>query len=345
MRGGTFWLAVALAPAFVACSDALERSTPVGQEIVVLNAQSPSLTLVNAGDFTVTALGLLTPVPTAQTVAGNEQTVLVPSGTGDAVQVLTLGAAGRSTPLAAGSGATGVAFQNDTLAWVANPGLATVTQINVITGDTLRSLAVGPRPVAVAVVGGKVFTVNSNADGATVLGPSTLTGWKTDGSGIPDTVTLTGVDAHSVVVGDDSLLYVIERGDSGKADGRLSVVDPVAGQEDVVINGLGERPGAGVFHHSGRLLVASAAEGILEINALTRTVTRGPGAGVKPEGKGLIALSLDNRGRIYAVNDGGCGASPGTLYVLSPPPDYTIVTTIATGLCPVASTVAEMPPQ
>jgi len=344
--GGRLWLAGALlAPMMAGCSDALERTTPVGQEIVVLNAQTPSLTLVNAGDFTVSSLALVTAAPGARSVAGQNQSVLVPTGPGDGIQVLTLGGASRTVPLAAGSGATGAAFQDDTLAWVANPGLNTITELNVMTGDTLRSLAVGPRPTAVAVLGGMVFSVNSNTSGDTVQGASTLTAWKTDGSGTPDTIALTGADAHYVVVGDDSLLYVVERGDSGQADGRLSVVDPVSRQEVVVINGLGERPGPGVFHHTGRVLVASRTDGILEVNALTRSVVRGPGAGVKPQGQGVVALALDNRGRIYAVTDGGCAATPGTLYVLSPPPNYDVVASATLGLCPVAAGVAEMPPQ
>lgn len=347
-QGGAahIWLAGGLAAALVAgCSDALERTTPVGQEIVVLNAQTASLTLVNAGDFTVTSLPLVVPAPAAHTLAGEAQAVLVPTGSADAVQVLTLGGSGRSVALAPGSGATGASFQDDTLAWVANPGLNTITELNVRTGDTLRSLSVGPRPTAVAVVAGAVFSVNSNTSGDTVHGPSTLTAWRTDGSGSPDTVPLTGVDAEAVVVGDDSLLYVVERGDSGQADGRVSVVDPVARREAVVINGLGERPGPAVFHHAGRLLVASPSEGILEIDALTRSVVRGPGAGVKPQGQGVVALALDARGRVYAVTDAGCAAAPGTLYVLSPPPNYGVITSAPLGHCPVAATVAELPPQ
>src|SRR3989475_6699393 len=40
----------------------------------------------------------------------------------------------------------------------------------------------------------------------------------------------------------------------------------------VVINGLGELPGPAVFHPSGRLLIASEQEGILEVNTLTRSL-------------------------------------------------------------------------
>lgn len=338
-------MGVLLVAIVAGCSDALEQTTPVGQEIAVLDGQATSLTLVNAGDFRTTALPLLAAVPGASTLAGRQQVVLVPAGGADAVQALRIGGTGSAIPLASGSGATGVAFQDDTLAWVANPGLSTITEVRVSTGDTLRSLAVGPRPVGVAILDSLVFSLNSNTTGNTVQGPSTLTAWNLSGTGAPDTIALSGTDAQYPVVGDDSLLYVIERGDSGAANGRVSVVDPASRQEIVVVNGLGERPGPGVFHPSGRLLIASATAGILELNVTTRSLVRGPGSGIKPGGKGVLALAIDNRGRVYAVTGGACGAGAGTLYVLSPPPDYDVLTTIALGTCPVAAAVAERAPQ
>ena len=336
------WLVGALVA--TACSDALEKTSPVGQEIAVLNQGGQNLSLINAGDFTVQTLPLLSPVAQLGTVSGQDQVVLVPTGSGDAVQALELGAAGRNIPLASGSGATGAAFQTDTLAWVANPGLNTITQINVVTGDTIKSLAVGPQPVAVAIVAGRVFSINSNAVGDSARGPSSLTAWSLSGTGAPDTIPLTGTNARYALVGDDSLLYVVQRGDSGQANGRMSIVDPARGLEMVVLNGLGELPGPAVYHPSGRILVASASEGVLEVDALQRSVTRGPGNGVKPSGHGIVALALDLRGRVYAVDANGC-ATPGVTYVLSPPPDYHVIRAVPVGLCPRAATIAEMPPQ
>src|SRR4029077_8448877 len=271
-------------------------------------------TLVNAGDFSVTTLPLVFPVSGAPRIAGRGPVILVPGGAHDSLQILVLG--GSSKVVAVGR-PVGVAFQDDTLAWVTDSAFDAVVQVNVRTAQKVVSPAVSSGPVEAAVTDSQVFSAHS----------SWLAAIKLTGIPAPDSIPLSGTNAHFMVVGDDSLLYVIERGDSGKANGRVSVVDPVARQEIVVINGLGERPGAGVYHPTGRILIASATEGILEINSLTRSVIRGPGAGIKPDGHGVVALSLDNRGRVYAVAATACGGSPGTLYILSPPPDYRIITT------------------
>src|SRR5437879_2160032 len=134
-----------------------------------------------------------------------------------------------------------------------------------------------------------------------------------------DSIPLSGTNARFLAIGDDSLVYVVDAGHTGRADGRLSVVDPVTRTELVVINGLGDSPGAAAFHPSGRLLIASASEGILEVNTLTRTVTRGPGQGVKPGGHGVTGLAIDQGGRVYALDAGGC-TGPGVVHVLSSPP-------------------------
>jgi hypothetical protein len=155
------------------------------------------------------------------------------------------------------------------------------------------------------------------------------------------------VGAIAATVGGDSLLYVLERGSPGAADGRLSIVDPVTRVELVVINGLGAGAVGAVFHPSGRLLVASVTDGILEVNTLTRTVTRGPGAGVKPAGHGVLSLALDNGGRVFAGDATGCagggGGGGGVVHVLSAPPDYRELHAVNVGACPAAAATAVVP--
>ena len=330
MRGVRF-AGVVLLVAAVACSDALEQATPVGQEIVILDGQASSLTLVNAGDFSAASLALAFPVTGVPQIAGRGSTVLIPGGAHDSLQILTLGG---SAKVAAVRNPVGAAFQNDTLAWVADSAFDSLAQVNLRTGQQVLTRLLSGPAVGVAVTDSQVFTVHS----------TWLTSVNMAGPPVPDSIPLSGVNAHFVVIGDDSLIYVISRGDSGKANGKLSVVDPAGHDEAVVINGLGERPGPGVFHPTGRILIASPTNGILEVDALTRSIIRGPGSGIKPGGKGVVALSLDARGRIYAVSNTPCGTA-GTLYVLSRPPAYSVITTISLGLCPVASAVAEMPAQ
>jgi len=185
-----------------------------------------------------------------------------------------------------------------------------------------------------------VFVVNGNLSGATPAGPSWLTSFDCCGVRTTVSIPLTGANARFAVVGDDSLLYVIAAGHGAAADGKLSIVDPIARTEVAVLNGLGERPGAMAFHPTGsRLLIASLTEGILEVNTSIRAITRGPGNGVKPGGQGVAGLAIDLRGRVYAVDPVGCDV-PGVVHVLTAPPDYHEIKTVPVGNCPTTAAVA-----
>src|SRR2546423_7289022 len=317
-----------------ACSDALEQTSSVGQVIGVVNASDRTLSVISATDFTVSTRDWQSGGASPRTIDGRGYVCVVPLGAADAVGVSRFftcppGAqCARSDyvlPLAPGSGATGAAIQDDSIAWIANPHLNSVTRLNYLSGAT-ASVTAGVYPQAVAIVGTRVFVVNSNLLGATPAGPSWLTSFDCcTTTPTPDSIALTGVNARLAVVGDDSLLYVIESGHPGSADGKLSIIDPATRTEIAVLNGLGESPVAAAFHPAGsRLLVASAAEGILEVNTSVRAITRGPGDGVKPGHFGVSGLAIDPGGRVYAV----AATCPefaglrGTVHVLTAPPDY-----------------------
>src|ERR1043166_9441687 len=172
------WLALALA---VACSDALEQRSSAGQVIGVVNAADRTLSVISATDFTVSTRDWQSGGATATTVAGREHAFVVPLGAADAVGVdlfFTCPPGALSLcirpdyvlPLAPGSGATGVAIQDDSLAWVANPNLTTVTRLTSLTGHA-ASVRGGPSPRAGAIVGPRVFSANGNPRAATPAGP------------------------------------------------------------------------------------------------------------------------------------------------------------------------------
>src|SRR5437667_8328227 len=272
------------------CSDALEQKSSTGLVIGVVNGGDRALSLISATDFTVSRRDWQRPSATPSTIDGRGNVFLVPLGQADAVALdRLLGPCGPAAlcaqpdyvlPIAAGSGATGVAIQDDSIAWIANPNLNTVTRVNYLRNGDTTSVAVGVYPQAVAIVGTRVFVINSNLVGSTPAGPSWLTSFECCSVRTPDSIPLTGTNARFATVGDDSLLYVIASGHAGAADGKLSIVDPQARAEVAVLSGLGESPGAAAFHPAGsRLLVASATEGILEVNASIRVITRGPGNG------------------------------------------------------------------
>src|SRR5437879_2246332 len=338
------------------CSDALEQQSSTGQVIGVVNGGDRTLSLISATDCTVSTREWQRGSATPRTIDGRGNVFLVPLGQADAVGVdRLLGPCGPGAlcvqpdytlPLPTGSGATGVAIQDDSIAWIANPNLNTVTRVNYFSGDT-TSVPVGVYPQAVALVGTRVFVVNSDLVGSTPAGPSWLTSFECCSVRTPDSIPLTGTNARFATVGDDSLLYVIASGHTGARDGKLSIVDPQTRVEVAVLNGLGESPGAAAFHPAGsRLLVASATEGILEVNASIRVITRGPGDGVKPGGNGVSGLAIDLRGRVYAVDAATlatpefCAVSGGVVHVLTAPPDYHEIHTATVGCGPTTAAVA-----
>ena len=335
-----WWLGLLLAGG---CSDALEQTSPAGQ--VVAFASASTVSIVSAATLQVTTAPLPGSGGVDVALAGRGNLVLAAlSEPGPAGRLALVPAAHPETADTLGlpGAPAGVAAQDDSIAWVALPGRGAVARVNYRAG-TVATVAVGGAPAAVAVTAGRVFVVNPGAG----TGPSWLNALDPAGAAAPDSIPLTGVGAIAATVGGDSLLYVLERGSPGAADGRLSIVDPVTRVELVVINGLGAGAVGAVFHPSGRLLVASVTDGILEVNTLTRTVTRGPGAGVKPAGHGVLSLALDNGGRVFAGDATGCagggGGGGGVVHVLSAPPDYRELHAVNVGACPAAAATAVVP--
>jgi streptogramin lyase len=336
-----FWL---LGAALLAgCSDALDQGTTAGQAVVVLNQGSRDVTLVDVTRLETTTFPLAPGVPTSLDARGSD--LVFALGDSDAVQVATTGGTGggRVILLAPGSGATGVAIDNDSIAWVASPGLDVVTRFNYRTGDT-SSFATGRNPRAVVLTERDVLVVNGNAVGGNPSGPASIS-WVTrpEGPRGVGTFPLSCTNARFAALGQDGFAYVVCSGTAGAGDGKLAIVDPVARTEVAVLNGLGDAPGNAVYHPSGRLLIASAAEGILEVNTATRSIVRGPGRGVRPANDGVDALLVDTRGRVYAVARRPC-TGQGALHVLSAPPGYRLVETIPVGVCPTAAVLAGVPP-
>jgi hypothetical protein len=344
-----FGLLAAVALLAGACSDALEQTSSAGQVIAVVDSAARAVSFVSATDFSVRPVGLLTTTGAATTLAGRGSTVIVPLGPADSVTVIrNTGLCTGSCvvpvvvlPLASGAGATGAAIQDDSIAWIANPNANSVTRLNYLTGRT-SSVATGVYPQGVVIVGTRVFVVNSNLVSGAPAGLSWLTSFDCCAATTADSIGLTGVNARYLTLGGDSLLYVVAAGHAGAADGKLSIVDPEARIELAVLNGLGESPGAATFHPSGRLLISSLTEGILEVYTPTRSLTRGPGNGVKPGGHGVSGLAVDLRGRVYAVDPGTC-AGAGTVHVLSAPPDYREFRTVTVGVCPANAAIAVTP--
>jgi hypothetical protein len=330
------------------CARATAPLPPAVEVLLVVNRDDATLQVIPVESPTTSTtlpLGAITPGPAG--VSALNGTALVPLGPNDAVAVVDLrtGTVSRTIPLASGSGATGSAVVDDSIGYVANPGLNTVTRVNYLTGDTV-SVAVGARPAGVLATRGKVFVLNSNATGGAPAGASWLS--VVDpltnrlASGI-DSILMPGPgNAGSADVAQDGVLYVMNSGPaSGATPGRLTLVDPVGRSELGNFGGFGDAPGAIASDGTDRLYVSSFSEGLMVFDLSKRRVVRGAGNGVAiPENSGV---AVDSHGRIYALEAGDCaGGATGKVHILRP--DLTEIRSVAAGACASAVLVTEIPP-
>ena len=290
--------------------------------LLVVNRHANSLTIVSVDETeSPTSVPLGAPGATPTRVAAREGIAVVPLGQADGLAVVDL--IGRRLmhviPLAEGSGATGAAMVSDSVAYVANSGLNSITRINVFTRDT-AGVPLGVFPQGFAVARGRLFVLNGNLDETgEPTGPSWLTvinpGTNAPAAGI-DSIPLTGPgNAAFATVGGDGLLYVVNRGRTMPAEGRLSVVDPLERTEVASFAGLGLLPGDLATDGQSRVFVSSVSEGLLEFNTDSNAVVRGEGAGIAiPSNSGV---AVDSKGRVYAIEAGACVAGrPGVAHVL-----------------------------
>jgi hypothetical protein len=331
----------------LACAEALPPLPPPQEVLLVVDSVEGTLRVVPVdAPATSTAVPLGGSTPTPRGVSAREGWALVPLGLDDAVAVVDLraGTVPRVIPLAANSGATGSAIVDDSIGYVANPNLNTVTRVNYLTGDT-ASVAVGVFPQGVVFTRGKVFVLNGNLVGAAPAGPSWLS--------VVDPLTnrlATGVDSIGMPgpgnaghgdVAQDGVLYVMNAGPfDGATAGRLTLVDPVGRIELGNFGGFGNFPGPIATNGSDRLYVSSRTEGLMVFDLLNRKILRGAGNGVPiPDNAGV---AVDSHDRIYALETGPCTAgASGRLHILRP--DLSQIRDVDVGDCPVGAVVTEIP--
>ena len=340
--------ALGLTLAAAGCADTNAPLPDPQTVLLAVNSTANTLSIVPLDDPTASGeveLGGTTPTPVG--VAARDAIALVPLGLDNAVAVVDLraGSVLRRIPLPENSGATGAAVVDDSIAYVGNPNLNTVSRVNYQTGETVE-VPVGVYPQGVVFTRGRIFVLNGNLDETfSPAGPSWLTvidpvtNQRVEGG---DSIPLTGPgNAGFAAAAGDGLLYVVSTGSFFSGEGRLSVVDPVALTEVASFAGLGTGPQA-VAAHEERVFVSSFAEGLLEFNADSNEVVRGAGEGVDiPSNAGV---AVDGAGRVYAIESGPCqGGAPGTAHVLNA--DLEEIDAIPLGECAAGAAVVEIPPE
>ncbi len=349
MRTRPFVAVLALVAA-LGCADTNAPLPDPVEVLLVVNSTGNTLSIVPVdapNSATQVPLGGTTPTPVG--VSAREGVALVPLGLDNAVAVVDLRAATlmRTIPLPDNSGATGSTIVDDSIGYVGNPNLNTVSRVNYLTGAT-SEVPVGVYPQGLIFGRGKVFVLNGNLDETfSPAGPSwiTVVDPATNArAGDIDSIPLTGEgNAGFADAGSDGLLYVMNTGSYFSGEGRLSVVDPLSRTEIASFAGLGTGPGNIAADPDGRMFISSFTEGVMEFNLDSNKVVRGAGQGITfPSGNSTVAV--DSKGRVYGIESGPCsGGQPGIAHVL----DETLAQTgtIALGECPSGSAVVQIPPE
>lgn len=309
--------------------------------MVVLNTTAATLSLVPVAAPTQVStipLGASDVLPAS--VASRGATAVVPLRGRDALAVVDLraGTLVNTIALAPGSGVAGATLISDSVAYVSNANLNTVTRVDLSTGDTASTI-VGPTPQHVTFTRGRVLVMNSNLDAfGKPAGQSSISVIDPSNDAESARISLVGPgNARFSTVAGDGLLYVIQEGDPAVDEGRLSIVDPVDRRELASFGGLGFGPGDLTADNGEGLLISSRTEGLMEFDTADRTVIHGEGDGV------LIAantgVAVDSQGRIYAL-EAGCSGN-GILHVLRP--DFTEIRSVPVGRCASQAVLARVP--
>lgn len=293
-----------------------DPSEPVG---VVVNSVDATLSIVPLRGGPSRTVGLAQAASTPVDLAVRGNVAVVPLGTYPFAAVVDL-AAGKVTyrvPLPANSGATGVAFANDSVAVVANPGRNTVSPVNVRRGQAGTEIPVGVYPQAIVEGSGATYVLNSNLVNFAPAGPGSVTVLNSS-LGVTKTITLSGVNpAAGVVAG--NRLYVLNSGNFGQANGSLSVVNLQTLAEESHHTGFGAFPTTlAASPNAGVLFIGGFGYGITVWDIAARQFAVSPANPLKPSGVADVGdIVVDEDGHVLFTAPGNC-AAPGSLNVVGP---------------------------
>ena len=342
LRSSALGLMLACAVVTTGCeSNPIEPDLVVRELGVVLTSTDVALTIFDVDDPGVTRTVGLGPDGSPVTLATRGVLAAVPLGTVSAVAVVDLEQALllRTTALPSGSGATGVAFVNDSIALVANSSLGTVSPVNVLSGQALSEIEVGAFPQGVIAVDGLAYVINANLVNFAPEGPSSLT--VIDGATlrVVDEISLSGENAAAAALGPNGLLYVLQSGTWGMADGSISVVNLSTWTEIDHISGFGNFPGSVAVDGQSHVYIGVFGLGMMVWDALTESFVRGPDKAVEPGGVASTSgIAHDSQGRTYTLTP-DC-QDPAAAHRLAA--DDSAELSIPVGICPFAISFTEI---
>ncbi len=302
---------------------------------LVLNSVDISLTVFPAADPDDRRTIGLNPDGSPVGLAVRDDRVVVPLGVFPAAAIVDLRTDSVTfAQLPESSGATGVAFLNDSIAYVGNPNLNSVSVVNVRRATTGAEIPVGVFPQSLLVVDGRAFVMTAELDASFepartgrvfVIDPASQVA--------TDTIDLTGLNPSDAAVGPDGLVYVLNAGSFGQGNGSLSIVDPTSLTETEHHVGFGDFPGDIAFGADGRVFVSSFNFGVAVWDPATDAFDRSPSDPLAIQGETASAgIGFDSDGRLYSLRPECMEPS----VALRTNPDLSFDREIGVGICPIA---------
>lgn len=302
---------------------------------VVVNSVDLSLTVFPVDDPSESRTVGLGADGSPVTVALRDGVAAVPMGLFPAVVVVDVaeGEVIGSIGLPENSGATGAAFLNDSILLVSNPGLNSVSPVNVRAGTRGEEIATGGYPQGIVVHESDVFILNSElGEDFQPSRPGTITVLDSETLALRGTVELTGENPSGAAMA-AGRLHVVNGGRWGAGDGSVAVVDPASLTEIDHVEGFGDFPGTVASGPAGRLYVTSYAYGLSVWDPWSSAFVRSPEDAVAPGGVPAVAdARFDSEGRLYTLAP-EC-ETPAVVYRLSATFEEEVE--IPVGICPAA---------
>lgn len=328
-----------------ACDDdPMGPAGPTGVETaVVLNSVEISISVfpVDSPASSVTT-GVGPDGSTPVTLAAHGELVAVPLGLFPALAIIDLSTRQTSTvALPDNSGATGVAFANDSIVYVGNPNLNTVSVVNVRSGELGAEIPVGVFPASIAASSDHIFVLNSELENFVPARPGRVSVVDPASESVVSTIQLSGLNPADAAFGPDGRLYILNSGNFGGGNGSLSVVDPSTLTEAEHHEGFGDFPSDIAFGSDGLAYIGSFSFGVVIWDPTTDSFVRGPDDPLNVEGHiSSSGVGFDSEGRLYWLAPGPDPADPATSctqpsVALRLTPDLSFDREISVGICPV----------
>ncbi len=199
-----------------------------------------------------------------------------------------------------------MAFLNDSIAYVTDFNIDSVSVVNVNTREVIDQIAVGVGPEGVAVVGDKVYVTNTEWDTLTgTYGQGTVSVIESTTDSVVKVIDV-GTNPQDLALDQDGELNVVCTGDYWSIPGRIYVINTVS---DSVVDSIAIGGAPTAIAISPRGIAYLAAGGwypsdhgfVYTFDTETNQVLRGPDNPILV-GKGALGIGCDKDNYAYSCN-------------------------------------------